>query len=205
MACHFLHLTNVTTCRDTTSVSVSAAVVVGAAGRHHQPTTTTTTIPTEIGLLTQLTSLSLSRNRLTGTIPSTLGNLVQLTTLWLHTNQLIGTIPSALGNLTLLSHLFLDGNARLAGTIPSTLCSNSGIEIYVDCRTQNVECSCCRSLNGAACPSRSTGMLVVRRLEKNRDSQICSTAPASNKIKTKHLNRRQFGVELVHICLKACF
>ncbi len=55
------------------------------------------TIPTELGLLTQLTSLDLSGNQLNGTIPSALGKLTQLTALRLSGNQLNGTIPSTIG------------------------------------------------------------------------------------------------------------
>ena len=56
--------------------------------------TTGTTIPTEIGLLTQLMSLDFSGTPWTGYIPSTLGYLTRLQYLRLdHNQRLFGTIP----------------------------------------------------------------------------------------------------------------
>ena len=81
VACQFLSLTNLAECSTITAIETS--IMVG------------TTIPTEIGLLTQFTSLILNNNtHLMGTIPSTLGNLVQLTTLGLFDNQLTGPIAT---------------------------------------------------------------------------------------------------------------
>ncbi len=77
-------------------------------------------IPTELGNLTALTSLSLSLNDLTGSIPSELGNLTALTNLNLSINYLTGSIPSELGNLTALTNLSLSLN-DLTGSIPSEL------------------------------------------------------------------------------------
>ena len=54
-------------------------------------------LPTELGSLTNLQSLSLWGNELTGTIPSELGDLSNLQSLWLRDNQLTGAIPSELG------------------------------------------------------------------------------------------------------------
>ena len=64
--------------------------------------------------------VELPRNQLSGTIPSILGNLANLESLSLEGNQLSGTIPSALGNLAFLEGLYLYDN-QLSGTIPSTL------------------------------------------------------------------------------------
>ncbi len=77
-------------------------------------------IPSELGNLTALTSLSLSLNDLTGSIPSELGNLTALTNLNLSINLLTGSIPSELGNLTALTNLSLSLN-DLTGSIPSEL------------------------------------------------------------------------------------
>ena len=80
------------------------------------------TIPSEVGLLTQLTEIWLDSNQLlSGTIPSQLGLLTQLTLLWLCSNQLSGTIPSQLGLLTKLTALWLSDIQLLSGTIPSEL------------------------------------------------------------------------------------
>ena len=58
-------------------------------------------IPIEIGILTNLTILSLVDNPLlTGSIPPHIGNLINLTQLNLYNNNLTGEIPYEIGNLT---------------------------------------------------------------------------------------------------------
>eukprot|EP00978_Attheya_sp_CCMP212_P016812 scaffold44411_cov45-Attheya_sp.AAC.1 len=84
-------------------------------------------IPTEIGLLSNLEVLSLPSNALTGTIPSELG---QISNLNLHSNALNGTIPSELGQISNLQGLSLFANA-LTGTIPSELGQMPNLE-YLD-------------------------------------------------------------------------
>ena len=130
VACQFLSMRNITECVRTTSIGwrindtldrISADVVVVGS----------TTIPSELGLLTQLTYLDLYydttvtytspqySSKLNGTIPSTLGLLTRLQYLGLYLHALTGTIPSTLGALTQLTHLDMDQN-QLTGTIPST-------------------------------------------------------------------------------------
>ena len=77
-------------------------------------------IPTELGDLSELTTLELQDNQLTGEIPSELGNLFSLSVLYLWENELNGEIPSELGNLPNLQRLSLSNN-RLSGEIPSGL------------------------------------------------------------------------------------
>ena len=63
------------------------------------------TIPVELGSLTQLQEIDLSRNHLTGEIPTELGSLTQLRVIDLSRNQLTGPIPESLnqlGNITIL-------------------------------------------------------------------------------------------------------
>ena len=103
------------------------------------------TIPSTLGALVNLTELSLSYTELTGTIPSTLGALVNLTELSLSFTELTGTIPSTLANLGQLSLLDLAGSNQLGGTISSSLCSVSTIQILINCN--NIVCSCCECRN----------------------------------------------------------
>mmetsp|Transcript_3830 Transcript_3830/g.8646 ORF Transcript_3830/g.8646 Transcript_3830/m.8646 type:complete len:153 (+) Transcript_3830:27-485(+) len=81
-----------------------------------------TTIPSELGQLTNLTSLSLELNRLGGSIPSTLGNLHRLRTFHLEVNQLTGNLPTEFGQLKSLRTLMIWGN-RLEGIIPQQVCN----------------------------------------------------------------------------------
>ena len=89
-------------------------------------------IPPELGDLSGLELLDLSRNELTGTIPPELGKLSSLTELVLHNNRLTGPIPSELGNLSslrqldlarnrLYSHESLSLEGGLTGPIPPEL------------------------------------------------------------------------------------
>jgi Leucine rich repeat len=110
VACDFLRFTSLSTCLTATSV-FRLSDYVASDGQ---------SIPTEIGLLTQLTDLTLGANGLMGTIPSSLGLLTQLTGLSLNGNGLIGSIPSSLGNLIQLTSLDFFNN-ELTGTIPSSL------------------------------------------------------------------------------------
>ena len=77
-------------------------------------------IPNELGLLTQLSSLSLSDNQLAGSIPSGLRLLTQLEDLDFSNNQLIGSLPSELGLLIQLSSLSFGLN-QLTDSLPSEL------------------------------------------------------------------------------------
>jgi Leucine-rich repeat (LRR) protein len=81
----------------------------------------TGSIPSEIGILTNLTGLSLYNNQLTGSIPPEIGNLTNLESLSLWGNcysieytteinlsisGLTGEIPPEIGNLTNLNRLY---------------------------------------------------------------------------------------------------
>uniref|UniRef100_M4D9F9 Uncharacterized protein n=1 Tax=Brassica campestris TaxID=3711 RepID=M4D9F9_BRACM len=74
-------------------------------------------IPESIGLLKSLIVLNLSSNCFTGDIPSSLANLTMLESLDLSHNKLSGQIPPALGYLTSLSTVRVSHN-HLVGQIP---------------------------------------------------------------------------------------
>ena len=77
-------------------------------------------IPPDIGDLTGLRVLNLSRNDLTGEIPPEIGQLSTLEALVLSRNQLTGEIPPEIGQLSNLENLGLYQN-RLTGEIPAWL------------------------------------------------------------------------------------
>ena len=85
-----------------------------------------TGIPGELGSLSNLESLDLSSNELTG-IPGELGNLPNLETLYLGFNELAGPIPAELGNLSNLETLYLSYN-QLTGMIPAELGNLSNLK-----------------------------------------------------------------------------
>lgn len=78
-------------------------------------------IPTEVGMLTQLTHIYLHQNALKCPIPTEIGELTKLSVLNLWSNFNVNEgIPTELGKLTQLTYLFLSNNA-LTGTIPTEL------------------------------------------------------------------------------------
>ena len=82
--------------------------------------TTRYSIPSELGRLTNLVELILSKNRLKGEIPPELGKLANLEQLHLNRNDLKGEIPPELGKLASLEVLYLNDN-DLTGEIPPEL------------------------------------------------------------------------------------
>ncbi len=91
--------------------------------------TLTGAIPPELGSLAQLQSLSLGSNALTGAIPTELGSLAQLQSLSLRDNTLTGAIPPELGSLAQLKGLRLNGNA-LTGRLPRSLMQLDSLEVF---------------------------------------------------------------------------
>ncbi|WP_299894931.1 T9SS type A sorting domain-containing protein [uncultured Aquimarina sp.] len=81
-------------------------------------------IPSSLGNLSNLKNLFFSQNKLTGEIPASLGNLSQLTSLNLSRNEFHGNIPSEIGNLSNITFLALGGN-NFTGEIPSEIGSLS--------------------------------------------------------------------------------
>jgi hypothetical protein len=105
--------------------------------------------------MTDLTSLWLGDNLLTGTIPSSLGRLTVMTDLQLFKNKLNGTIPSSLAALTALTSLWLFNN-QLIGTLPLCNLNRNFVRLVTDCA--DVGCPCCTH----CCPTaRKDGTIPV--------------------------------------------
>ncbi|AQK41746.1 Cf2-like protein [Zea mays] len=77
------------------------------------------TIPEALGSLLSLRILNLSHNNFIGNIPAQLGSLTDLESLDLSCNQLLGEIPQELTDLTFLATLNLSDN-DLVGRIPQS-------------------------------------------------------------------------------------
>ncbi|CDP20832.1 unnamed protein product [Coffea canephora] len=77
-------------------------------------------IPDNLENLVNLGNLAMSQNMLTGRIPKSIGKLTKLEGLYLSGNKFIGNIPGSIGNITQLSILEMRGN-KLEGRIPVSL------------------------------------------------------------------------------------
>lgn len=86
------------------------------------------TIPTELGLLTALTELVLTGNKLNGTFPTELCNLKSLKVLTMQVNALTGTMPTEIGQLTSLQQLILF-EVHFSGTIPTEIAKLSFLQV----------------------------------------------------------------------------
>jgi hypothetical protein len=75
------------------------------------------TIPTQLGLLSNLTSLYIAQAAVTGTLPTEIGRLTKLNILSIVGTKVTGTIPTEYSRLTNLTFLALQQN-KLDGTIP---------------------------------------------------------------------------------------
>lgn len=84
-------------------------------------------IPSQLGLLTRLTSLFASGNRFSGQMPSQLGRLANLFEIALQSNLLSGTLSSEIADISALTALFLQSNA-IAGTVPRVWSKLSRLE-----------------------------------------------------------------------------
>ena len=80
------------------------------------------TIPTFIGKITTLKSLSMSQGSLTGSLPTELGNLSNMIQMWFFANSLDGQIPSEIGSLSTLRTFQIEGN-NIAGLVPPEICA----------------------------------------------------------------------------------
>nr|CAB3498348.1 unnamed protein product [Digitaria exilis] len=87
-------------------------------------------IPAQLGDLKSLVNLDISNNKLTGQIPSTITGLSRLKQLILFDNDLHGVIPESLEELVELEDLQIGSN-NLSGVLPADLGNNSRL-LYLD-------------------------------------------------------------------------
>jgi len=85
------------------------------------------TIPTEIGLLRNLTILDVADNEIGGLIPSEIFKLQELVKLYLGSNKIVGTIPNEVLLLNNLANLYLESN-QLTGSIPENIGDMKSLE-----------------------------------------------------------------------------
>ncbi|GJN17344.1 hypothetical protein PR202_gb04402 [Eleusine coracana subsp. coracana] len=78
------------------------------------------TLAPEVGLLSQLKTLTLNGNLLSGSLPEEIGYLRNLDRLQIDQNDISGPIPKSFVNLTSVKHLHMNNNS-LSGQIPYEL------------------------------------------------------------------------------------
>lgn len=113
----------------------------------------TGTIPTTIGHLTKLMSLSITNCDLSGQIPTEIGQLTLMEQMWFFGNWLSGTIPTEVLQLTNLKILGLEDNNITNTVIPQGLCEKDMLALSADCSGTDVtvDCTCCTCCE-APCP-----------------------------------------------------
>jgi hypothetical protein len=91
--------------------------------------------------MTSLEDLRIDLNMLTGTLSTAIGLLPNMTVLSVYDNLMTGTLPSELGQLSSLNTIYLDGNS-FTGSLNDTVCGLSELSILAaDC--EEVDCPCC--------------------------------------------------------------
>lgn len=80
--------------------------------------------------------LDVTSNNMTGTLPSSMGLLSQLERILLQKNQLFGAVPASIGNCSRLVHLRLSQN-KFSGEIPPSICNLSRLA-YLSLRTNEL-------------------------------------------------------------------
>ncbi len=105
----------------------------------------TGTIPTEIGLLTNMMSLSATHCDLWGQIPTEIGKLTLMEQMWFYGNWFSGTIPTELASLPNLKILGLEDNNITNTVMPQGLCDKNMLSLSADCAGEDnlVDCDCC--------------------------------------------------------------
>jgi hypothetical protein len=109
------------------------------------PHSLTGTIPTTLGMLSNLYDFRVPKNELTGVIPSELGLCVALEHIYVEENKMSGEVPSELGQLNKLLDLKIYEN-EFGGTMPEQVCrlmtEDKLVLVHADC--DKVQCECCQ-------------------------------------------------------------
>lgn len=104
----------------------------------------TGTLPPEIGRLNRLVYMDFGNNFLSGTLPSTLAGMIGLETLQLNDNDITGKIPTEIGLMSNLERLDLR-NTFVTGTMPQEVCNLPALrEIEAPCGA-TFSCDCCKN------------------------------------------------------------
>eukprot|EP00977_Amphora_coffeiformis_P007910 scaffold1771_cov172-Amphora_coffeaeformis.AAC.3 len=113
------------------------------------------TIPTELGLLTNLVRVEVKRSSLEGTLPTELGELSNLQVFLIESNPITGTVPTEYGRLTSLELLQLVGT-EITGKMPQEICELDMDRLVASCKGYTFDaeaqfsCVCCTTcLSGA--------------------------------------------------------
>jgi hypothetical protein len=127
----------------------------------------TSTIPTEVGLLTNLSVLDLDFNDLTGTLSTELLGLTSLTQLDLNDNRLSGSI-NGIGNFLEMEWLQLSRNL-FTGTVPVAVGSFLSLSVFTLHETSI----------GGIMPEEVCGLLASRGTGGNLTALVsdCNGAP----------------------------
>lgn len=107
------------------------------------------TIPFELGELTQMETLFLSRmDRLEGTLPFDLATkCAQLMYFSVSFTQVTGTVPESFGKLAELQEMNIECSGLQLPPIPDDLCMNHSGYIVTNIQNQEAlaNCSCCKT------------------------------------------------------------
>ncbi|KAJ9537509.1 hypothetical protein OSB04_030242 [Centaurea solstitialis] len=142
-------------------------------------------IPEQIGLLSNLTHLSLSRNFLSGKLPVSFTNLTYLAALDLSSNYFTGILPSQIQSLMNLAYLDLSQNGFI-GAIPTSFGSLVNLAV-LDLSTNQLNSSIPEELSNL----KKLEILDLR--ENNLDGPIPAPFGYLNKLKVLTLGKNHIN------------